>query len=299
MFLSGTDRGDLAAAPHGARRSRSRSPTGFPRSRSRLPRTEGAGPVPGSPRGGLGRPGPQPPPRSPTWRLRRRQPRGRGHSPAASRPIPVPRRCPGAHGGQRAEPRGPSISLPLALPAGRPTEAGRAGGSRSPSRFLLHPRRGRNCRAAAAPRRGQVRALTASEEPSGAAAAAEFRALSRERERAREREGVRAEGREEQCVPGTARPSPPRAPLRPWAQLRPRSPAPAAAAPPAAAPPRRCRERRWLPLPGLPAAPSPPCCSPSTLPWPRPPCRNAPALSGSPALGPARDTAPHLGSVPC
>lgn len=189
MFLSGTDPGDLATSSHGAQRSPSRSPPGFPRSHRACPAPEQ--PVPPAAPGGSS--GPQPPPRSPTWRPRRRQPRAGGTAP----PPPAPPRRRGAARGTRgtaAEPRSPSLSLPLALPAGRPTEAGRAGGSRSPSRFLLHPRRGRNCRAAAAPRRGQVRALTASEEPSGAAAATKFRALSQETES--ESEGVRAEGRE-------------------------------------------------------------------------------------------------------
>lgn len=296
MFLSGIDPGDLATSSHGAQRSPSRSPPGFPRSHRACPAPEQ--PVPPAAPGGSS--GPQPPPRSPTWRPRRRQPRAGGTAP----PPPAPPRRRGAARGTRgtaAEPRSPSLSLPLALPAGRPTEAGRAGGSRSPSRFLLHPRRGRNCRAAAAPRRGQVRALTASGEPSGAAAATKFRALSQETES--ESEGVRAEGREGAVCArhGTARRSPPRAPLRPRVQLRPRSPAPAAAAPPAAAPPRRCRAGCWLSLPGFSPAPSAPCCPPLSSPVAVAACGSARALSGSPALGPARGSAPlhsGLGAVP-
>lgn len=281
--------GDLAASLLGAQRSPSRlSPLHVPlaslrsrRSRPQQPRGARAGrgrnPLPAAQHGGSGGGSPGPGAQS------RRLP-----------PHPGAEALPGAHGGGRlspGDPQAPSVSL---CPPGAPRKPGgpEAAGARLASSFT---HAGQELRAAAAPRRGQVRALTASGEPSGAAAAAttEFRWLSRETES--ESEGVRAEGRD--VCPARhspARPSwrsPPRAPLRPrscslCSPAHPALPRPAGAVPGAG-----CPCSLWVPP--VPAALS--LCSPGgDRVW------SARALSGSPALGPARapfGSAPGLAAV--
>lgn len=93
MFLPGTDPG-ISPPPCSGH---SALPPAFPRSTSRSPRSGAAGPVCSS-RGEPGRAGAATPSLQPNMEAPEEAAPGRGHSPAASRPTPAPRRCPGHTG---------------------------------------------------------------------------------------------------------------------------------------------------------------------------------------------------------
>lgn len=289
VFLRGTEPGaDAAASPHGARRCPRCSP-GWPRS---VRGTAGLRAEPG--RAGPAAPRPQPNMEAPEEAAP-----GRGTAP----PPPAPPRRRGAARATRgtaAEPRDPrSPSLPLALSAERPTEAERAGGSRARLASSFTPggagTAGRRQRRAGSryghsPRPGSRR------EPRPPPSFGRCPG----KQRARAKECGRSGGGREQSVPGTARRSPPRAPPRPGAAAaaltcssRRRSSCRCCSS--CAAPPRSCRARRWLSLPGLPAAPSPPLSRGGGRVWERPSPQREPCSGPRPRLR----SAPHLGSVPC
>lgn len=264
LRVSVKHRTDLVPSSHGAQRSipasapavparpSARGSHTFPAQGRASPRTNQAGPIPSSPELPDGRfrqtnPAAGPAPAAAPGPGRGAQHGGAAEEEAPRQPAPRARRQPRrealpgplalpSHPIRRDKPRSGGLS-PLAVepgarvPTGSPTEAGRARGSRSPSRFLIHPGPGG---AGTAERReplqqGQVPALTRVQGAVGDRGHHRVSgAVPRKRLSKRLREG--APGSPPPPRAGPARP--PRARSAHGAQLR------AARSP--AAPPRRC-----------------------------------------------------------